>query len=93
MKKQPKWFKGDVQFNVGNKLIKFSIIHDIPHSGDINGFNGAVQNWLMRTDEYTPENFVDYINSKYIHQAYTEEQFKEKFLNENPRYRPSATRK
>lgn len=74
------WFKGDVKFNEGNNLVKFSIIHNIPHSGDINGFNGALQNWLMRTDVYTAESFVDYINSKNVYKAYTVEQYK-KILN------------
>lgn len=73
--KEPEWFKGDVKFNEGNNLVEFSIIHNIPHSGDINGFNGALQNWIIRTEVYTAESFVDYINSKHVYKAYTVEQY------------------
>ena len=36
----------------------------------------AVDNWYVRTDEYTPESLCEYINSKGAHTALTEEQYK-----------------
>lgn len=93
MKKKPEWYEGFIQFKVGKKKVEFTIIHNIHGRGNVNSIDAALDNWLVRTDEYTPESFVDYINSKDIYEAYTINQFKEKLLNENPSYRPSATSK
>lgn len=58
----------------------FEIMHNIPE-GDINGLQGAIDNWLVRTDEYTPESFCKYVNSKGLHKAYTVEQFQSLIIN------------
>lgn len=78
--KEPEWFKGDVEFNVDNKNVKFSIVHNIPNSRNINSIDAALENWLMRTDDFTDESFVDYINSKDVYKAFTMEQYN-KILN------------
>ena len=36
----------------------------------------ALDNWLARTEEYTAKSFVDYINSKGMHKAFTESDYK-----------------
>ena len=58
-----KFFKSDVQFNVGKKQVKFSIIHNMPETHGLS-FNDALNNWLPRTNDYTAQSLIDYINSK-----------------------------
>jgi hypothetical protein len=41
----------------------FTIVHDLKMNG-INSFDAALQNWLARTDDYSPESFIGYVKSK-----------------------------
>ncbi len=42
---------------------EFWIIHNLPETQGLN-IQGALDNWLVRTDKYTDKSFCDYINSK-----------------------------
>jgi len=45
--------------------VKFTIVHDFPKmEGSVNSFDAAFQSWLARTDEYTAEDFVDYVKDR-----------------------------
>lgn len=55
--------KANIEFNVDGKPVKFSVIHNLPANFGLN-IDGAVDNWLARTEEYTAQSLVDYINSK-----------------------------
>lgn len=57
------FYKSDVQFNVGDDKAEFSIIHNMPEVRGLS-FNDALHNWIPRTDDYTAQSLVDYINSK-----------------------------
>lgn len=67
--------KSEVEFNVGKKHIKFTIIHDLPNKAGLS-FDNALQNWIARTTDFTAESLCKYILSKNtVHIAMTEEQF------------------
>ena len=59
-----KFTKSDIEFNVGDRNIKFSIIHNMPKILGLS-IEMALDNWLVRTRKYTSKNFVEYINSKH----------------------------
>ena len=43
----------------------FTIVHNFKKmKGSVNSFDAAFQNWLIRTDNYTANSFVDYVLSK-----------------------------
>jgi hypothetical protein len=64
MNKKNTLMKGDAEFMVNGKKIKFSIIHDMPETKGLS-FSDALTNWVYRTNEYTAESFVEYVNSKH----------------------------
>lgn len=69
------FYKADVKFKVKGKPVQFSVIHNLP---DVFGlsFDNALDNWIVRTKEYTAESLCQYIMSKQTdHVAMTEEQF------------------
>lgn len=68
--------EADVQFRVRNSLVHFKIYHNLPKTFGMN-FEGALDNWLSRTKEYTAQSFCDYIMSKDIYEvfAYPEREF------------------
>lgn len=47
----------------------FKIRHNMPIMGNINSIEAALASWEARTDEYTVESFVNYINSKGLYKA------------------------
>jgi hypothetical protein len=55
--------KADVQFKVGSKLVKFSVVHNLPEIFGLH-FEGALTNWLVRTDTFTAKSLCKYINQK-----------------------------
>lgn len=64
------------QFELSNG-IKFIICHNLPNAFGLN-IDGAFDNWLARTSEYTDESFAEYIMSKHYlhgHYAYTRAQW------------------
>lgn len=61
-----------VNLSNGNQIV---IIHDLPMKGNVNTFNAAMECWITRTNKYTAQSLVDYINSKGVHFAITEEKF------------------
>ena len=57
--------------------VKFTIYVTIDKAnGPVNTLEAALDNWLARTEEYTAKSFVDYINSKGMHKAFTESDYK-----------------
>lgn len=54
---------GDVQFKVGGKPHKFSVINNLPGTFGLS-LEGAVDNWLARTDDYSADSFCKYVTSK-----------------------------
>lgn len=47
----------------------FKIRHNLAIDGPVNSLQAAFDNWIVRTNEYTAESFVNYINSKGVHKA------------------------
>lgn len=69
------FFEADVTFNVGGKPVAFKIICRLPATQGLN-IDGALDNWLARTSEYTAQSFVAYINSKWPEpMAWTQEEW------------------
>jgi hypothetical protein len=67
--------KSEVSFKVNGKPISFVVIHDLPNVRGLS-FDDALNNWLVRTLDYTPESLCKYILSKNTrHIAMTEEHF------------------
>jgi len=62
-----------IEFNIGIE----TIYTDCPTNGNINTVEAAVNNWLSRTDEYTAKSLCRYIESKGVHKAMTEEEYKQ----------------
>lgn len=58
-----KLIKADVQFNVDDKPVKFSVIHNLPKDFGLS-FNDALDNWLARTKKFTAKSLCNYIRSK-----------------------------
>lgn len=70
----PQIQRSEIELSNGSKFV---IVHNLPDFGlDI---NSALQNWLVRTDKFTDENFCEYIMSKDPVNilALTEKRFKE----------------
>lgn len=45
--------------------ITITIVHDFKQlDGPVNSFQAAFDNWLMRTEDYTAESFVNYVRGK-----------------------------
>lgn len=66
------WYEAEIKLS---EEIEFKIIHNLPDQ-----IEAAVQNWVVRTDDYTDKSLCDYINSKRErglsdHYAFTEEEF------------------
>lgn len=57
----PKLNMTDVKLSNGDS---FTIVHNIPMKGNIDSFQAALDNWLNRTDDFSPESFCEYINGK-----------------------------
>lgn len=53
----------EVNFKVGRKKHHFRVFHNLPGTFG-NSIEGAVDNWLARTEDYRPESLCKYINSK-----------------------------
>ena len=67
--------KSEVQFEANGKPVSFAIIHNLPNVRGLS-FDDALNAWLVRTIDYTPESLCEYIRSKNTgHIAMTEEQF------------------
>ena len=54
----------EIEFSVGDDKIIFTIVTNMPETGIGVGADMALDSWLPRTDTYTCQSFVDYINSK-----------------------------
>lgn len=82
-----KWHTTEVTLTKDdNKSIKkpmsVMIVHNAPLDGPANTIKDAVCNWFVRTNKYTSQSLVDYINSKSSisgHNAMTIKEFSEKF--------------
>lgn len=68
------WYESHFELSNGTK---FSIVHNIEGKGNINSITAAFDCWIARTNEYTAESFIKYINSKNVYQAMTKEQYQE----------------
>ena len=55
--------KAEVSFFLEDEEVSFSIWHNLPQSQGMN-IEAAVQNWLVRTKQYTAKSLCRYINSK-----------------------------
>jgi hypothetical protein len=55
--------KSTVEFNVGTKRVSFNVWHNMPNTLGLSLVD-AVNNWAVRTKEYTPESLCKYIASK-----------------------------
>lgn len=67
----------EFELSINKKKWRFKIIHDMPEIFGLS-INDAFENWLVRTDDYTPESFKAYIDSKNIGATvYTEKQYKQ----------------
>jgi len=45
--------------------VTFTIVHNFKNMyGNINSFDAAFQSWLVRTEVYTADSFVEYVKSK-----------------------------
>jgi hypothetical protein len=67
--------RSEVSFKVNEKPISFVVIHDLPNVRGLS-FDDALNNWLVRALDYTPESLCKYILSKNTgHIAMTEDQF------------------
>ncbi len=58
-----KLIKADVQFKVGNRPVKFSVIHNLENKWGLS-FDAAFENWLVRTKTFTVKSLCEYIASK-----------------------------
>jgi len=63
------WSKSEIKMDKEDdssikKPIMLELIHNIPHSGNINTIEAAAENWFIRTREYSSKSLIDYINSK-----------------------------
>ncbi len=73
--------KTDIELPNGTKFI---IVNDFENmEGAVNSFDAALQNWLMRTNEYTPESFVKYVKSKEPNRIFITLEDYEIFVKEN----------
>jgi hypothetical protein len=68
--------ESEVRFKVKKSLIRFKIYHNLPSTFGMN-FEGALDNWLARTEEYTAKSLCNYILSKDIDECFavTEKEF------------------
>lgn len=76
-----KFTKSEIEFEVKGKNIKFTIVHNLPNVFGMS-INDAFENWVYRTNDYSPDSLCEYIHSKdpyFI--ALTEEEYNA--LNEN----------
>lgn len=64
--KKNKWKKRFIE--LGNSHKGFTVIHNIP-DGDIDGIEGAIENWMVRTNDLSESSFIAYIKSKGVHEA------------------------
>ena len=55
--------KAYVEFKVNNSLVKFTIIHNMPNIFGLS-FECALDNWLVRTKNFTSKSLCNYIDSK-----------------------------
>lgn len=55
--------KTDVGFNVGDKKVKFSVVHNLPETRGVS-FNDALTNWIERTEYFTAASLCRYIEEK-----------------------------
>lgn len=55
--------KADIEFKVNGKPVSFSVVHNLPSVFGLN-ISGAVDNWLVRTKEYTADSLCKYVMSK-----------------------------
>ncbi len=57
----------DVSFFVGKgkhkEKVKFSVIHNMPNVFGLS-IQNALDNWIPRTEEFTMESFINYIEKK-----------------------------
>ena len=53
----------EAEFDANDGKHKFHVKIDIIHN-DVDDVNNAFNSWLVRTDRYTSQSLVDYINSK-----------------------------
>ena len=82
MGKNKNWFEAEIEFELGGNKIAFKIYHNISQvEGPIDTLDAALDCWLARTVKFSAESFVAYINSKGIHQALTEEQWKKLYTS------------
>lgn len=70
--------KSTIQFTTPSGIIKkFELYHNIPEEFGLN-IECAVENWLIRTRDYSAKSLIDYIQSKQPNvTVLTEEEFKE----------------
>lgn len=65
-----------ISFKVGKKKYEFKVYNDLPLAFGLN-IECALDNWLSRTDDYSPESLCNYVTSKNIgHFCITEKQYK-----------------
>lgn len=76
-------FKNEVVLDTTKGEVKFTIY------SEIEDLEPAVINWSVRTDEFTAESFVDYVEDKDPSiEIYTESQYNKLLKNEKSKYTP-----
>lgn len=66
------WYEASFKLSNGKS---FTIVHNINRIGNVNSIDAALDNWLARTQDYSAQSFVNYINSKHVHKAMTKKQY------------------
>jgi hypothetical protein len=70
------WVESEIELRtLKGTFNKFVIVHNLNKDGYIDSIHSALDNWLVRTEEYTQQAFIDYINEKGVYKAMTVEQF------------------
>lgn len=62
-RKEFKVFHSEIKIKVGGKEVILEIVHDLPETFGMS-IQNAVDNWLIRTDDYTAQSLCDYIKAK-----------------------------
>ena len=60
------WKHHTARFKVNEKSVKLDIVHNLPEVSGMN-FEGALENWLVRTESYTEISLCKYIMSKELY--------------------------
>lgn len=67
--------ESEIGFELNGEPVQFKLYHNLPPEFGLN-IDAAIHNWVVRTEEYTPESLREYILSKQPDViVFTEEEF------------------